>query len=76
MAPWGRELTRVARRARRGDFWVVEADLVAVRGDVEIRARHLISNRDNCMPTPGGEQDAAAPPRGWPDPAGQLPLAL
>lgn len=42
---------RVAARARRGDFWVVEADLVMGRGDIEIRARHLVSSRDTFLPS-------------------------
>ena len=52
---------RVASRARRGDFWVVEADLVIMCGNVALRARHLISNRDNYMPSvaePSGSETA------------------
>lgn len=53
---------RVARRARRGDFWVVEADLVMARGDVGIRVRHLISSRDNFLP--GGRAGSTRGRRG------------
>ena len=41
---------RVASRARRGDFWVVEADLVWSRGHTRIRARHVLSSRDTYLP--------------------------
>ena len=41
---------RVAERACRGDFWVVEADLALARGRPEIRARHLLSSRDTFLP--------------------------
>ena len=48
---------RVASRARRGDFWVVGADLVMGRGGMEIRARHLLSSRDNFLPQAGKEAE-------------------
>ncbi|WP_297389183.1 hypothetical protein [Acidiferrobacter sp.] len=64
--------TRIAERARRGDFWVVEADLVAVRGGFEIRVRHLISSRDTGLPAAGEADPASAS-----QPAADgLPLAL
>ena len=42
--------SRVASRARPGHFWVVEADLSAFRGDVEIHARHVLSDKDTYLP--------------------------
>ena len=41
---------RVASRARRGDFSVIEAGLALARGRIEIRARHVLSSRDTYLP--------------------------
>ncbi len=62
---------RVAERARRGDFWVVESDLVAVRGRAELRARHLLSSRDTFLPriAPANKQPVIPPPPDIPEPA-------
>lgn len=60
---------RVAARARRGDFWVVEADLALARGRPELRARHLLSSRDTFLPrvTPAAEQSVWQPPLASPE---------
>ncbi len=59
LVPAGHKIyARVAERAHRGDFWVVEADLALARGRPEIRVRHLLSSRDTFLPriTPANGQ--------------------
>lgn len=53
--------SRVASRARTGHFWVVEANLSAFHGHVEIHARHVLSDHDTYQPGEQrtGEQESA-----------------
>jgi hypothetical protein len=66
---------RVASRVRAGHFWVVEADLTAFYGHVEIHARHVLSDKDTFQPRVTDPGEAAESPS-EDSAAGQLPLAL